>query len=502
LAKQGHIEAAMIQFRIAMRLDPQGSSAYYRLGLLLKQAGDDPGAERAFRRAIELEPNLAAAHYEQGELLAKRDWQSAMAEFRVALRCRNGNYPEAQNRLGALLLSAGDVKEAEAQLKSALAAWPDFAPAHMNLGLVYESDSRFEAAAAELQRAVRLQPASAEAHYELGKALRRQGNNNGARREFEVALRLNPDLKEPHYQLARLLQTEGYAELARAEFEQASNLNQRGEKLAQAVQLNNRGLDLAAGGNFSEAVRVLRQAIPVEPDYVPAHYNLGLVLADSGDFKSAAAEVRTALFLQPGQARIHYELGRVLQRAGDISNAESELEWAAQLDPTNSKIAEVLHTLPNRTDLRRSSSGAEHVATCLFTPRGLDDLGISISEKGDIWGGIALFLRALSLKPDFFPARCHLASAYLGRGNYDQAALEFRKALMLRGDDAHVHFQLGLSLEKSGDKAGAIEQFGMVQKTQPDFRQAQQHLNALLRKEAVHCPNGGQGRPPTARPLP
>jgi len=116
----------------------------------------------------------------------------------------------------------------------------------------------------------------------------------------------------------------------------------------------------------------------------------------------------------------------------------------------------------------------------------LDKLGVSLDRENTPSDAIALFLRALSLQPDFYAPRYHLASAYLELGDYHQAALEFRKVLMTRADDAHLHFQLGLCLEKSGEKAGAIEQFGMVGKTQTDFRQAQDHLKDLLREEAAH----------------
>jgi len=73
LANQGHIERAMIEFLIALRMDPRDGRAYCRVGLLLKQAGDKPRAEAAFRQAIELEPDFAEAHYQLGAMLTKPD---------------------------------------------------------------------------------------------------------------------------------------------------------------------------------------------------------------------------------------------------------------------------------------------------------------------------------------------------------------------------------------------------------------------------------------------
>jgi tetratricopeptide (TPR) repeat protein len=276
-------------------------------------------------------------------------------------------------------------------------------------------------------------------------------------------------------------------EAAQAEFEEARSLNQRKEKAAEAVRLSNQGLDLAAKGDFQGAARSLREATDANPDFVLAHYNLGLVLADSGDLKNATVELRTAIYLRPGTARSYYELGRALERAGDRNAAISALERAAELDPADTRAVESLRTLGVQWTVgRERRSKAQNVNAGPFTARGLDELGMSLSRKGNLPGAIALFLRALSLEPDYYPARRDLASAYMERGAYHEACLEFRKALMLRSDDAQVHFQFGLCLEKNGDTGAAIEQFRMVQRTQPDFAQAQEQLKVLLRKESIH----------------
>jgi len=278
-----------------------------------------------------------------------------------------------------LLLSAGQPKQAEAQLKIALKEEPGFPEAHLNLGIAYEHESFLDAATAQFRRAVQIDPALVQAYCELGKTLLRQGNLDAARQNFETALRLNPDLGEPHYQLARVLQAQGHGQRAGEEFEQVKTLNRLTEKITEAVQLNNQGLDLAAKGDFKKAVRVVREATELVPDLAMAHYNLGLVLADSGDFKSASRELRTAIFLRPCQAIAHYELGRVLQRIGDASGAMSELEWAAKRGPADKQIAELARTEANRTaGLGPSPSAAKSVSTPLFTAKGLDDLGMSM----------------------------------------------------------------------------------------------------------------------------
>jgi tetratricopeptide (TPR) repeat protein len=79
-----------------------------------------------------------------------------------------------------------------------------------------------------------------------------------------------------------------------------------------------------------------------------------------------------------------------------------------------------------------------------------------------------------------------LASVYLEVGDSRQAALEFRKALLVRPFDAHAHFELGLCLEKIGNTEGAMEQLDMIGRAQTDFREAQEHLKYLRRKDKTN----------------
>ena len=81
--------------------------------------------------------------------------------------------------LGNALTAQGRIEEAVASFRKALAARPDFAEAHYNLGTV-EALGALSEAVASYQRAVALKPDLAVAYFNLGNTLRAKGARGGA----------------------------------------------------------------------------------------------------------------------------------------------------------------------------------------------------------------------------------------------------------------------------------------------------------------------------------
>jgi Flp pilus assembly protein TadD len=101
LRKQGHHEEALAAFkRAALRGAPD---SHLLLGIVYKENGDYPAAEREYLEAARLNP-------------------------------RNG---QAQLELGKLLFARGDLATARLRLEQAVAIMPDASTAHYQLGLVY-----------------------------------------------------------------------------------------------------------------------------------------------------------------------------------------------------------------------------------------------------------------------------------------------------------------------------------------------------------------------------
>lgn len=117
----------------------QAAEANHGLGLALRAAGRPIEALTACRAAERLDPGLAAASVCVGALLTERgDSAGAVAALRrAAFLEQDGG--EAQGRLGAALLAAGEVEEAILVLVQALEVDKMDAHSAYNLGVAWQS---------------------------------------------------------------------------------------------------------------------------------------------------------------------------------------------------------------------------------------------------------------------------------------------------------------------------------------------------------------------------
>ena len=93
------------------------------------------------------------------------------------------------------------------------------------------------------------------------------------------------------------------------------------------------GLALHAIGDEADAEPELREAASRTPDSAAAHNYLGIVLFQMGDAKAALEEFRAAAKLAPKDPNAHFNLGEALARTGDSNSAVEELRVAAGLAP-------------------------------------------------------------------------------------------------------------------------------------------------------------------------
>lgn len=105
------------------------------------------------------------------------------------------------------------------------------------------------------------------------------------------------------------------------------------------------GLALHAIGDEAEAEAELREAASRTPDSAEAHNYLGIVLFQMGDAKAALQEFRAAATLAPKDANAHFNLGEAMARTGDSAGALKELRAASGLTPRDTSLARLVKSV-------------------------------------------------------------------------------------------------------------------------------------------------------------
>jgi VWFA-related protein len=102
------------------------------------------------------------------------------------------------------------------------------------------------------------------------------------------------------------------------------------------------GLAFHAIGDEADAADELREAVTRAPDSAAAHNYLGIVLFQMGDAKAALEQFRASATLAPKDPNAHFNLGEALARTGDSSGAVAELRVAAGLEPGDAGLARLV----------------------------------------------------------------------------------------------------------------------------------------------------------------
>jgi superkiller protein 3 len=193
LLQSNRVDEALAAYQAAAEDFPESWRMLTGLGGALYVAGRYDEAAAALLRAIQFQPesavtlDLLGKSYEAAD--ASRASIKQVFEKHVS---RQPNDPLACYHYGNMLyLDARtqpdrDFAKAAEFFKKATELDPDFAPAHLGLGILYQEQKRFEESAVELERAAGLSPELASAHYRLGQVYQQLGETEKAK--AQVAL--------------------------------------------------------------------------------------------------------------------------------------------------------------------------------------------------------------------------------------------------------------------------------------------------------------------------
>ena len=218
LFSKGQFDGAMKEYQEAIRSDPKLAAAHNNLGSAYFAAGRFAEAATAFTRACELDPNYGQAFFNLALSQIKLGHEKEANEtLNAALR--------AYNSAGEAELNAGHFKEAEEAFRGMLQIDPEYAPALLRLGLVYNSAGRYADAAQFLRRGAERDPSNAAAHELLAEALYGEQKYEEAAASAERSLKLSPNQPDAYYFAGLARASLGQRDAALAHLDKLRQLN-------------------------------------------------------------------------------------------------------------------------------------------------------------------------------------------------------------------------------------------------------------------------------------
>jgi Tfp pilus assembly protein PilF len=190
--------AAVIRVQEALKEFPNSVKLWFALGVAQSANNQTTDAVQAFERALKLDSKCAPALAYIGMSYATEGYYAEAIRFYEKSLAINEGVAAVHYLAADAILSQteADTAKAEAHLTRAVELDAAFTPARLARAKIYMRNNRFNDAATELERVVAAEPNLAAAHYQLGRAYTRLKRKPEADAELEKFKALSDSEKE------------------------------------------------------------------------------------------------------------------------------------------------------------------------------------------------------------------------------------------------------------------------------------------------------------------
>jgi tetratricopeptide (TPR) repeat protein len=165
-SRAGNHDAAITSFQAAAELNPNCYDCYYNIAFSESQKKDWDKAEAAYKKAIELKADYAEAYSGLANVYnATRKFDLAATASAKSMELSGsapgglaGGNADAMFNQGVILWNAGKIPEAKKQFEGAVAANPNHAESHYQLGMALVNEGNLAGAATEFETYLKLAP--------------------------------------------------------------------------------------------------------------------------------------------------------------------------------------------------------------------------------------------------------------------------------------------------------------------------------------------------------
>ena len=172
---------------------------------------------------------------------------------------------------------------------------------------------------------------------------------------------------------------------------------------------------------FQNAIKLLKQAIKIKPEFIAAHNNLGNVYQELGKYQEAMSCYQEAIELNPKYAEAHYNLGFVNQELGKNQEAVSCYQRAIELNPESAESQYNLGIVYQELGKYQEAASAYQKAIQIDFKyiKAHNNLGLVYKELGKYQEAVSCYQRAIELNPEYIEALYNIGRVQLATGDYE-----------------------------------------------------------------------------------
>jgi len=407
--------------------------------------------------------------------------------------------PGLDNLRGVIAAQQDNYAAAEKDFSDAVRRAPEFTPAYLNLGRLYQENSGVDPQARRkaldvYQRVLAYDSSNAEAHYQSAVLLLQLGQYQrsldhvlrlpsqmqssaqslsilcadhaalGHRRPAEEAatrMLTHPDLSE----LDALQSAAGLAAGKRDDLIISLFEDLQARQSLSPASLHTLGLAYERANRLSDSRTALEKFVTGGNLSVSSLLELARVAHKQRDYQSSLGYLAHARELEPANASLHYDFGLVCLDLNLVAEARNSFEKAVTLDPENASYNYAM--------------------------------GAASAFRQDPTDAVPYFKKYLKLRPGDSRALLALGAVYFRAKDYASAIPWLAQAVAKSETAAQAHYYLGSIALQEKQLDAAYSEIELALKAQPDYPDALAQLGDyyLLRKDYARA------EPPIRRAL-
>ena len=263
------------------------------------------------------------------------------------------------------------------------------------------------------------------------------------------------------------------------------------------------GLTQAIDGKNAEAAAALRDAVGLDPGYLPGRLKLVEVLLTLGRLDESQTIGESIVKENPQFAPVHYWLGRVASAKKKEAASIEEYRKACQLWPSYGTAHFALALACQRSGA--AAEARQHMAAyqkykadgdpqpedpLLESVRSLDNSalahlmkGVDLENAGQLNEAIAEHEQAVKQDPKLAQAHANLIALYGRVGRAESAEREYRATVEINPNLPQSHYDYGVFLVNQQRFREAEAAFRKALESSPKYAEAHSNLGAMLERE-------------------
>ena len=424
--KENNPDAAIIELRSAIQLNPKMAKAHFELGNIEMQRGALQIAFQEYVATVKADSKHRQAQIMVGEILARvGNFSEAKGQAQLIL----SNWPD--DTVGTLLLAESsfglqDYKEAQELVDEVLAKDPNNTRALTDLAYMQLQQKKVADAEATFRKAWQLNPKETSAVLSLSNVYELSGDMQSAESVLQEALRQNQsDIRfelllagfylrhqrftdaeplfrdvaekgktQPEYRdiLATFYLASGRPKDAEAEYKRLLERNNKDWQIWRGLAST-----YLSEGQFDQANEAIERLLKNNPKDWQAVALKGKLLMARGQVTEAIAELQKSHKANPASAETSLDLAKAFMAAGKLDEAQTALQDVLKVSPDDSQAINTLASI---------QLSQTHVDVAL------EQLSKEAAAKPQALGTRLLLAQAHMAKGDFAAAEADLKIAF------------------------------------------------------------------------------------------